>query len=72
MEVTNSVVINGNEVKDIGGFSGFKVFEIKGQDDERPTYYISQDNKIVGQIDIECGMGQGIGYVANIMFSTPF
>lgn len=65
-----TTVIMGKQVEKLDFcIGGYEVFRI--DDDDLTLFFVDPDNsEVVGQIDFECGMSQGCGYISTIIGAT--
>lgn len=69
MKIKKAITIDGTEVTLLKTFDGISVFIAgDGAGDTDNRFFFIRGEQVIQIMDIECGMGQGTGYVESIAF----
>jgi hypothetical protein len=74
MKLQTNTTIDGKVVEAKGNIGGYEVFLGESGyltndlvDDEAVLYFVDESGQVVGSIKVEAGMGQGCGYIADVV-----
>lgn len=71
METVKTKRTIGNKIVKVEGkIADIEFMVNEDYDAENFTLYLVLNEKVIGTIDIECGMGQGIGFVDEMTFNN--
>lgn len=68
MKLDTSTSIDGKVVDEMGTVKGITFYTIRGYDSENFTLHLVENGKVIGGIDIACGMQQATGFVDEMDF----
>ena len=68
MKLETNTTINGTVVEYAGDIDKLRVFHTE-LDTDIKLYFVNGANIVVGTIDVETEMGQGIGYISELTFN---
>jgi hypothetical protein len=68
MKLETNTTINGTVVEYIGKIDELRVFHTE-LDSDIKLYFVNGADVVVGTIDIEAEMAQGVGYISELTFN---